>query len=428
MVLEGSPEIAPRMINLAIYLPTPASPAWVKTALESTRRRFPGLDVRGEPPDGIALAKAFVFAPPLASFQPPTEEQLATFGRGLGAAQTKAAAASKGVLVMAWFLPDDPHHARLREAQKLAAELADKSGGWVWDEVTRELYARDAWKKDRLDGWEGDVPDMPRQITIHYYATTGGRHRAITLGMGKFGLPDLVVQDAPQEQVGPIGLLLDATAQALVEGASLRPGGELALDLATIRHAGARKALAQVDRPDAKRSGAIVLVPAEGEEGDPDNRLAELRFPGYPGKGDLEREAAAVASIFGEWRDPVVAVSRDDPELAAVAARAQARLGALAAAFRQGLPPGESITVKAPFPSDGGSVEWMWVDVAAFGRDAVSGRLVNSPVDIKALHEGSRVDVKPKDIVDYVWLERDGTRKEGGESADILAARERARR
>jgi uncharacterized protein YegJ (DUF2314 family) len=427
--LEGSLLIPPRMVDFAVYLPSAVSPALAKGALDSTKRRFPGVDVRGTPPENIAPPQACVFAPPLDSFQPPTEEQLGVFGRGLSPAQTKAAAASKGVLVMTWFLDDDPHRARLREAQKLAGEVADQNGGFIWDEVTRELYTRDEWKKDRIDGWQGDVPDVRRHITIHYYATGDGRHRAITLGMGKFGLPDLVVQDAPKEQGGPIGVLIDATAQALLEGASLAAGGELALDFTAIHHAGARKAYLDLTKADAKRRGKVVLAPADSEEGDPDNRIVELRFPGYPGNEDPERQSAALESFFGApAADHVVGAAAGDPELAAVTRRVQAKLPSLATAFRNGLPRGESLSVKAPFATDDGSVEWMWVGVAEFTRDTVRGNLESTPESVKSLHDGSRVEVKQKDIADYVWFKADGSRKEGGESADILEARERAKK
>jgi uncharacterized protein YegJ (DUF2314 family) len=113
----------------------------------------------------------------------------------------------------------------------------------------------------------------------------------------------------------------------------------------------------------------------------------------------------------------------DDPELAAVKQRAQARLPAVAAAFRGGLPVRDHIIVKAPFDTDDGSVEWMWISVTGWDGEVLRGNLENSPYYIKSLKAGAKVEVKQSAVADYLWTKADGG-EEGGESMKILQRRE----
>jgi uncharacterized protein YegJ (DUF2314 family) len=421
--LRGSLASEHRSIELAIYAPAPLTASQTQLAADTVKKRFAGLPLYSAPTDA-APPYALVTTPPIAQLPPPDEEGLSYVGRGLGPEQAKAAAASKGALVMTWFLAGDPGHASLREAQTVALEQAKRLGGFVWDETTRQMFSLDTWQKERIDGWDGDLPDVRQHVNIHYYATDGGRHRAITLGMEKLGLPDLVLSDVPLLQSERMATVIDAVAQVLVEGALLQPGGVLELDLRAIRHAAAHDAIIGRSGPRATLRGRVELVPVEGEEGDPDNRLAELRFPGYPGASAAERQGAAFAAILGSVPDSTSGARADDPELAAATARAQARLPAIAAAFRTGLPLGERIVVKAPFDTDDGSIEWMWVGVTAWSGDVVTGNLENDPERVRGLRLGAKVQVKQRSIADYMWLRADGSRKEGGESADIFLRRE----
>jgi uncharacterized protein YegJ (DUF2314 family) len=421
--LPSSLAVGERDLDFGVYLPAPVSPAQVRAAVDAVKQRFPGLPVRTRPQPADP-PYALVLVPGLKDFAPPDETHLSYFGHGLDAAQTRAAAASKGALLLSWSLDGDPVRARLRDAQALVHQVAQKLGGFVWDEATRELFTLDAWKKERLDGWDGDLPDMPRNVVIHYYETDDGRQRGITLGMEKLGLPDLVVEDAPVGESTSMMKVLDAAAQALVEGATLGPGGELRIDLRAIRHAGAHDWLIGSAGKDATFRGRAVLRPAASEEGDPHNRLVELRFPSYPGATDAERQAAAFLAILGAEPDPMASAPADDPELAAVTARAQKRLPAVAAAFRAGLPLGERVVVKAPFENEEGQVEWMWVGVTSWRGDVVRGNLENEPVYVKSLRLGAVVQVKQASIADYRWTSADGTVKEGGESVEVFKRRE----
>ena len=420
--MEGPVVVGLRSVDLAVYLATPPAPALVKAAQDEARTRFPGVPVRLQP-GPLDPPAALVFAPRIEDFRPPTEASMRYVARGLDAAQERAATAATGVLMVAFAFDADPTWSRLREAQKLVLEIAQKSAGFVWDESTRQIYSTSAWTDDRVQGWDGDLPDMRRHINIHYYESDGGRHRAITLGMAQFGLPDLVARDVPLNEANAMTTLLDAVAQLLVEGAGLERGRELRLDLTAIRARRVRDALVARVGPGASLRGRIDLVRTPAEQGDPENRLVELSFPSYPGPTEAERQAAAITAIVGAGDDPISGAPADDPELAAVTARVQARLPAVGKAFRAGLPLGERIVVKAPFTAEDGSVEWMWVGVTGWTGDVLRGRLENDPYRVKSLHLGAKVEVKQASIADYLWSREDGTTREGGESSEILKRR-----
>ena len=234
----GSPRQPLRLVEHAVYMAAPVPAAQLDRAKREARARFPDVPIVSEPkePPGVMIG-----APDIATYAPPGEDSLVFSGRGLSPEAAKAAAASMGALRLSFAFDDDPKLARLRATQALVADLAEKAGGFVWDQATREVYSVAAFRAARIETWQGDVPDVQRHFTIHYYATGDGRHRAITLGLEKLGLPDLVIQDVPQRSSTPASSLMNVLAQLLVEGAAIGPGGRIVVDSTSIAHAGARE-------------------------------------------------------------------------------------------------------------------------------------------------------------------------------------------
>jgi hypothetical protein len=217
------------------------------------------------------------------------------------------------VLVLGWKLDGDPRLDRLRDGQKLALDVAQKAGGFIWDENTSQLFGLPTWKKSRIDGWDDTIPDIRQHISLHV-TTRGTQHRTVTLGMVKFGLPDLVIDDVLLTDGERMTKLLEVVAQLLVEGGSPGTSGELAIDLKDIRHSGAREALIGAAGKDAKLRGRVALVPVAEMPGDPQNRLVELRFDrstalaaaaaADAGVTDAQRLSAALTEIMGAPHAP----------------------------------------------------------------------------------------------------------------------------
>ena len=303
-VPAGSPVIPLRPIDFGVYLRTPVSSAMTADVAQSVHARFPRLKLLTKP-EPIPPPTVLVFAPEMENVGLPSASDLARFGRGLSAPQVDAASKSKGALVFSWLLDADPKLADLRGAQDAVLDVALKYDGFVWDDTTRELYSLQAWKRLRHDGWQGDIPDARRFITIHYYRTEG-RSRAVTLGMAKLGLPDLVVEDVPVMRSAAIVTVMEGIAQSLVEGAVVGADGRLPLDLATLHHAAARALYVAGAGPGATLRGHVALAivdPEEGTQKTASPRSGSMGTPA-PARSSGRRRACTDSSATSPTRWP----------------------------------------------------------------------------------------------------------------------------
>ncbi len=349
-------------------------------------------------------------------YAPPDVASLERFGRGLSADQAAALQQARQALVLDLAVPRARVWDGLRGAGQLLAELGSRTGGLLWDEETREAFTVETWREARLGGWTETVPDVSRHVVIHAYQK-GEWVRAITLGMAKLGLPDIVVERFSWSVQREVGLLVNLLAQTLAEGKRLDRPGELTLSLAAIGNADVREP--QLATRLAGASDEVLLRLTEGvwEEGDPANRLVEIGFDRYPGPDLQARQQALLVALFG-------AVDRarrveHSADLLAARDRARARLPALREAFNGGLAPGEFILLKAPFDRPGGGKEWMWVEVIRWPEGRVEGLLRNEPEYARSLHAGQQVEVAEADVFDVLRRFADG-REEGNETGAII--------
>src|SRR6266481_8472731 len=98
----------------------------------------------------------------------------------------------------------------------------------------------DAWHERRLKSWSGDVPDISSQTVIHVYKKDE-LDRAITLGMTKMGLPDVVVDVISGSSSRPVGNLINIFCQAMAEGAVFEESGKFRLELRAIKDSKVRE-------------------------------------------------------------------------------------------------------------------------------------------------------------------------------------------
>jgi hypothetical protein len=293
--VEGSVTIPRRAIDIGLYLPESPRADQVAAIRTSTGSMLPGVNLLSNP-ERADPPTALVFSPKLESLPPPTPAQIKFEGRGIRPGQAEAIAQSKGVVVIILRLDDDATLSRLRASQSLALEAVRANGGVLWDEATHEIYSADEWQRVRVDGWEGNVPEVRKHIALHYDDSPGGGDRLVTFGMVKFGLPDLIVGDIAPAEIGSATRVLDGIAQLLVEGAVLDAGGILHFDLAAVKHPGAKLAFLAASSASSKLRGPATLVPVPPRLVDPDNRLLEVHFPMYEEAKLAERQAASSLS------------------------------------------------------------------------------------------------------------------------------------
>jgi hypothetical protein len=343
-------------------------------------------------------------------------DSLQHFGHGLTRDQAQALQRSQQALLLDFSHPSDNAWNALRAANDIVEEIARDTGGLVWDELTREVFSPDEWHRKRVASWTEDIPDVSSQTTIHAYQS-GEYVRAITLGMAKMGLPDVVVEDFSWSLSRTMGHLINLLCQAMAEGATLEEPGKFDLSLKAIKNASARDPQLNSLKPNATAMALLSLKKGKWEEGDPRNRIIAIAFDRYQGRDVHARQDKMLSSLFG-WEDAITPVAHTE-ELLAASRSARSHLPDLHRAFAGGLEPGEFIEVKAPFSTPGSGREWMWVEITAWTDTRIKGLLKNEPFKIPALHAGQIVEVAEEDVFDYIRRRPDGT-QEGNETGAII--------
>ena len=350
------------------------------------------------------------------TYAPPALESLQYFGRGLSREQAVALQDCKSALALRFGHPKSHVWSGMRSALRLTEALARRTGGLIWDEETREVFTPDHWQESRLETWTESFPDISKHITIHAYRETD-LVRAISLGMVKFGLPDLVVENFSWSHDRPMGNLIGSLAQAMAEGLELPESGKLDFDLRSIKNGAVRQSQLESLLTNATGIGLLSLTAARPKEGDPLNSLLEIGFERYSGPDLHARQEQLLSSLFGS-KDSITPVQHNEA-LEAASQRARSRLPQLRAEFNKGLSPGEFLLLKAPFDTPDGGHEWMWVEVIEWNGDKIKGLLKNEPFNIPDLHAGQMVEISEADVFDYLRTRADGT-VEGNETGELI--------
>jgi uncharacterized protein YegJ (DUF2314 family) len=404
------------------YAPGPATdPGALADAL--AKQYLPGVPIATDsanPPPEPYIGFEEEMAP-LKKFPVPDAEYFKLAGRGLTNAEIesmqKTSQATRLVLVM----PKEGVWTMGRNFSELILEFAKQTGAFIWDSATRECFSQASWKERRFDTWPADiVPGMDRQITIHIYQPEEDSEylRAITLGMEKFALPDVVIEQLIRSDSRSAGNLINLVCQSLAEQPKLASGSRETFRISDIYSRPMRERLSQNLKSNARQEATLALLKGALQEGDPENRLIELDFRHGEGRTPDERREAVLSSIWGA--SDSIKDTEHTPEILAASTRAKAKLPDLRKSFEAGLEPGSHLMLKAPFKTDDGGNEWMWVEVLRWPEGGpIEGSLQNDPFQIKALRAGARVKVIQEDVFDYLLYRKDGT-QEGNETGDLI--------
>lgn len=342
-------------------------------------------------------------------YAPPSANSLQYSGHGLSDKEVSDLQKTREVVILDFAHPKENVWTALHIADELVEEVARETDGLVWDEETREVYSPDAWHKRRIEQWEGGgIPDISTQTVIHLYEN-GEFLRAISLGMTKAGLPDVVVEELPEISEHQVANLINLFAQSMAEGRTFSENGGFRLALRAIQNAGLRDPQAKSLKPNGTGVACLTLKEAHPEEGDPRNRIIELAFDRYVGNDNHAKQEAALSWFFG-WEDTIRNNVEHTTELLEESGKEKSKLPELHRDFDKGLLPGEYILVKAPFETQDGGKEWMWVEIRRWKRHVITGVLENQPENIPNLHDGQIVEVQEGDVFDYIRQYPDGHR------------------
>lgn len=406
-VPPGSPLAESVRLRFGIYfVPTSKDvPGEVFKRLVRSSYKFLSFSVDQE--SGIvpfAVAKS----PNISDFAPPSLETLKYTGHGLTSEDETSVQESREVFLVNFSLSSIEPSTHHREAMKLMAALAKKTGGLLWDESTGQLFSQSEWA-NRYKDWDLESTESWLLYTISSYKD-GELRRMVTLGLEKFGLPDITVRGVSDgDTVGMAGLI-NLVIQTLRDGAKVDEDGLLSVDTNAV--VGSWKIL-----DGGKGSAKVTLAVGKRLEGDADNRLWEIVFPGGPDSELQTRQQAFLQNLFGATDEIVQSVH--DEELEAASQRGLAKLAAMKDEFQKNWPVGDTLLVKSPFETDEGGKEWMWIEVVSWKDDEIKGILQNEPFSVTGLKAGARVESRFDLLFDYTREHADGTITGNGTGAII---------
>lgn len=349
----------------------------------------------------------------------PERDQIDTVAPSLSPGERERALSAPLAVKITIEAPFNPNHVAARAAFATAALLADRLDGFVWDDSERRIETDHEIARRVITAKLGEPAFERRHILVQLFRQEDGTARAQTLGMARFGSPDLTFRGANMASGPWLVEVLNAVAAKLSTGYS-EPRVTITLD-DVAKLVGKKPSELNPDPPTA-RPVTLDISEAERTEGDPDNDLAEIVPAGGSTRDAWE---AVIASLFGV--PPSMTTSVDDKELDDIAKKARAELPSAIKQFQRG---DGNLFVKGPFPIpeearvDGGAAtEQLWIRAASCDDRRCMGMLSNEPTYAGNLSAGKTTSVESSNAVDWMIELRDGGTR-GGESIKLL--RERA--
>ncbi|HEU4754618.1 MAG TPA: DUF2314 domain-containing protein, partial [Armatimonadota bacterium] len=246
-------------------------------------------------------------------------------------------------------------------------------------------------------------------------------------GLGRFGLPELEIRDAPPN--------LDRTIWPVLNGVAYRLLSEAAQARASDEKAGELQVGPEIRvtlEDIARAEGEPPARPPDGVRGWTDIRLeyhpsrqqdSFLRLVpprGFRG-GQGEWLHGLLGDLFGT-EDTLTHIPAGDEAMEIAHRRALDELPHVRQRFGAGLPVGCTLYVKQAFPVQGGSPEYMWLAVNTWGGSRIRAQLANDPQYRLDLRAGQTLELDEADVYDWMISWKDG-RLEGGYTTEVLRRR-----
>lgn len=326
----------------------------------------------------------------------PPSSTLGVVGKSLTDEERASIPARGTVVVIRVHGKADREHAVARTAFATALALAESLHGLVYDESTRRIENVATFARSVPRGPLTESAFHPSQIVVQLYRQPDGSARALTLGMERFGAPDLSLRGASWAYATALGHVANAAAAKVAARAAAAP---LVLGAGDFTETEVGEG----------RSVTLGVTKAERTEGDPDNVLVELAP-----MGDRSWDTSLVG-LFD--RSAVIAFPAEDAELERIAAKTRRALPTILA--RKARTAG-TLFLKGPFHEDGGAVEWMWMETSACDARTCEGKLASQPARSSSLRAGDRVSLARDQVSDFQLRLPDGG-TEGGESIATLS-------
>lgn len=401
----------------AIYLTEPLKKSPLEYAKKHLKKNYPNLKLVNKPVPEKPSVLITLNNKVKSEYAPPGIKTLRYSGKGISKEQATKLQKVSSALIATFAIPLNKRVSGLQDASNFMADLAAHTKGIIWDEETRQCFSREMWVSLRANSFENGIADISKHITIHAYKDNE-YIRAITLGMAKFGLPDIEISDFSWSDNRSVGNLINLLAQQTYEINNIKNKGKFTLNVNKIKHTTIRKNTLKALYKNAITNINIHIIKGINDDGDPNNRIIEVVFDNYPGKNKQEKMEYMLSKLWG-WEDEITQVKHNDAILEA-SKQAKRKLPLIMKAIQKGLAPGEYYMVKAPFKTPAGGNEWMWVEIISWKKQSpITGLLKNQPHNIPSLKAGAEVSIKTADVFDYIHRLPNGT-TEGNTTGKLI--------
>lgn len=117
----------------------------------------------------------------------------------------------------------------------------------------------------------------------------------------------------------------------------------------------------------------------------------------------------AACAPSGPTPTPISTIANLDEEMTVAVRQAQDTLYILRQAMLAPKPSYKFLSVKVRFVSNGGNIEDMWTEAVDFSNDNYIVRMVEGVTLEQGAHPDRLVEVPPKDVLDWMIVENDGS-------------------
>jgi uncharacterized protein YegJ (DUF2314 family) len=345
----------------------------------------------------------------------PDYEYIRLAAQGLSEEEIVMLSDASSALMLTFFTTSTNILEKQRNIVAIMEALMEGKNNFIGDFNTRRYYSAASWKAQRVDPFVGKF--MLQEITIHTYREEENYCRMVTLGMSKFCLPDISINNIVCGDQNSFGTLVNAIIATWSDRPFIQADSTLLIDLQNISDSKLKEYLTADLKEGAEQQVEVQLTSVFPEEGDEPNLQLSVVFKDPNFSSEQEQQLAMLKKLFGT-QDKYIQVAHDEAILEA-SERAKARLPELQKLFKKGLEPGFSLLLKAPFTTDTGGTEWMWIEVTAWNNTDITGVLQNEPYEVSSLEAGAIVTVNQEDIFDYILSKPDGT-YDGNETGKLM--------
>ncbi|MDQ1237972.1 MAG: hypothetical protein QG577_156 [Thermodesulfobacteriota bacterium] len=333
------------------------------------------------------------------------EDMLPRNSRGLSDADVDTVKDARMIVRLRFLQRVDNTALWLHFVALVAEVFRSMTHGVVQDVVSHTLWGEREWKKNligttgvRLDSHVNcEAVEESDGLWIH------------THGMQKFGLPELELEQVPGELAVQAPKLMLMIARTLLQMNPIQGSVVGPLSVASTPFSFSLSMRNPDDEGHFPGGSCMVKAFMRGHDPNKSDATHEV----------LTRIAAHNESVQSSSGDTSVETEEDlkiilRDKLLHAHKRARTDLPLFKRSFRrEGTSDGRVHAVKVRFDSEQGEHEWMWVSLDTWKGRELEGYLANSPVLIKSLAKGSRINVSDKDIFDWVIMSN-GSVLEGG--------------